>query len=85
MKTDNSRYYEKLKIRQMAICEIGKKKISVLELYAGKSVLWKELKRRNEKVKINLLSIEKEKGKNKMALCGDNLKFIDKIDFQDLT
>lgn len=30
--------------------------------------------------KINVLSIEKEPGKNKMALCGDNMKFIDSLD-----
>ena len=80
-KTDNSKLEEKLIIRREVIEKIGKPKIRVLELYAGRSVMWGILRDEYQgKVEIELLSIEKERGKNPRALQGDNLKFIDGID-----
>lgn len=82
MKTDNSHLTEKIMIRQEIIDLIGKPKINVLELYAGKGVLWSELKKRNPQIEINVLQIEIEKGKNKRALCGDNLKFLPSMNLE---
>ena len=39
-KTDNSKLEEKLIIRREVIEKIGKPKIKVIELYAGRSVMW---------------------------------------------
>ncbi len=80
-KTDNSKLEEKLIIRREVIDKIGKQEINVVELYAGRSVMWGILSDEYKgRVKINLLSIEKERGKNPRALCGDNMKFIRGID-----
>jgi hypothetical protein len=80
-KTDNSKLQEKLIIRREVIAKLNKPKIKVIELYAGKSVMWSILKSEFKgRVEIELLSIEKERGKNPRALQGDNLKFIDGID-----
>lgn len=80
-KTDNSKLEEKLIIRREVIRKIGKPEINVIELYAGKSVMWSILRQEFAgEVKINLLSIEKEHGKNPRALQGDNMKFIGGID-----
>lgn len=81
-KTDNSFFEEKVILRQDVLDILDKKEISVLELYAGKSLMWKQLKKNNKDKTINLLSIEKERNKNKYALCGDNLKFIDSINLK---
>jgi hypothetical protein len=80
-KTDNSKLEEKLIIRREVIAKVNKPKIKVIELYAGKSVMWSILRDEFKgRVEIELLSIEKEHGKNPRALQGDNLKFIDGID-----
>lgn len=76
MKTDNSHFNEKVRLRNDVVRLLEKDSIDVLECYAGKGLLWEEVKRQNPGIKINLLQIEKEKGKNKNALCGDNIKFI---------
>lgn len=78
-KTDNSRLEEKLKIRQEIIDKI-EGVVSVLECYAGKGIIWKELRRRNPSRHIEVLQIEKEKGKNIRALNGDNVKFLAILD-----
>ena len=80
-KTDNSKLEEKLILRREVIDKIGKPEIKVIELYAGKSVMWSILRDEyKDRVKIHLLSIEKEHGNNPRALQGDNMKFIDGID-----
>ena len=79
-KTDNSKLEEKLIIRREVIEKVGKPKIKVVELYAGRSVMWGILRDEYKgKVEIELLSIEKERGKNPRALQGDHLKCIDGI------
>lgn len=78
-KTDNSRLEEKLKIRQ-EIIDKTEGVVRVLECYAGKGVIWTELKRRNPSRTIDVMQIEKEKGKNLRALCGDNTKFLTVLD-----
>lgn len=53
--------------------------IKVLELFGGEGVLWNEVKRITGK-DIVILSIDKNKY-NRVQLQGDNLKFLDSIDF----
>jgi hypothetical protein len=80
MKTDNSHLQEKIDLRMDAVDGIGKDSIRVLELFAGKSVLWTHVKNERPVMDIKVLSVEKEKGKNPLAINADNLKVIDNID-----
>lgn len=80
MKTDNSHIQEKLDIRLECVDGIAKDEIRVLELYAGKGILWTHVKNARPQRNIRVLSIEKEKGKNPLALNADNLKVIDSLD-----
>lgn len=82
MKTDNSFFEEKKALRQDVINLIAKDEIRVLELYAGKSLMWNDLKKSNPQKNIIVFSIEKEKGKNPKALTGDNLKFLKNINLE---
>jgi hypothetical protein len=77
LKTDNSYFNEKVQLR--LDCIKGKKCISVLDCFSGTGRLWQSVKSKS-KVKILITQIEKEPGKNKMALPGDNLKYLKSID-----
>ena len=74
MKTDNSHFEEKVLLRVESIKDIEKPVI--LELYAGKSTLWEEVKKRTGK-NIEITRVEKIKNKCPFPhLQGDNLKFL---------
>lgn len=75
--TDNSFFEEKVAIRIKHLPD--KENISVLDCFAGKSCLWKEVGKRTNK-KIEYVGIEKEKQKNYKCICGDNLKVIPILD-----
>lgn len=77
MKTDNSYFEEKVQLRIDAIQ--NRSKISVLDCYAVEGKLWTEVIRR-VKSDVSIVSIEKQEGKNKMALPGNNLKYLSIID-----
>jgi hypothetical protein len=77
LKTDNSYFDEKVQLR--LDCIKGNKSISILECFAGTGKLWQSVKCKS-KVKISIIQIEKEPGKNNMALPGDNLKYLKSID-----
>lgn len=77
MKTDNSYFDEKVQLR--IDCTKNKKSVSVLDCFSGTGKLWQSVKSKT-KSKIIITSIEKEPGKNKMALPGDNLKYLKSID-----
>lgn len=79
MATDNSRKLEKIKLRQLALSMIDKQEINVLELFAGKGVLWNEIESKSSKT-IRRTMIEKEKGKNLFAINADNLKILPRLD-----
>lgn len=72
---DNSHFEEKVRLRLEAVERINATQVMVLDMFAGKGLLWKEVQKRTDK-KIVTLSIEKERGKNKRALTGDNVKFL---------
>lgn len=78
---DNNRKYirHKIELRRKAAMEIGKKELRILDAYAGKGVMWREVKKQLP-LKVNILSIEKEKGKNIAALEGDNMKYLKSLD-----
>ena len=71
IKTDNSHLREKILLRQ----ETVKDGYNVLDCFAGTGLIWS-----NVKGSFSVVSIEKEKGKNKLALCGDNVKFLKMMD-----
>lgn len=77
MKTDNSYIEEKIDLRISAISE--KKSVTVLDCYAGTGKLWTLVKQRTG-CNISVVGIEKENGKNKYALPGDNIKYLKNID-----
>jgi hypothetical protein len=78
MKTDNSHFEEKVRLRALAIT--GMENIKVLECYAGMSTLWEEVKKRTGK-RIEVTRIEKIKGKCPLPhLVGDNSKYLFAMD-----
>lgn len=77
MKTDNSHFEEKVRLRLQSLPE--KNKITVLDCYAGKGLIWKEVEKRAKK-EIQVLSIEVVPNKNKSALLGNNLKYLKSLD-----
>ena len=72
--TDNASVKNKLKLRKEAVKNL--KELKVLDLYAGKNVLW------NHFDKARYFGIEKEKGKGR-NLYGDNIKVIPSLDLSD--
>lgn len=76
MKTDNSYFNQKVQLRLDCI---KKKNVSVLDCFSGTGKLWKSVKEKS-KAKISIIGIEKESGKNKMSLPGDNIKYLKSID-----
>lgn len=77
MKTDNSYLKEKIDLRIQSLPE--KEIVHVLDCYAGKGIIWNEIKRITQR-NIIIVSIEKESGKNKTALQGSNLKYLNVLD-----
>lgn len=78
--TDNSHLMMKVLVREEMLRELGKTDVSVLECYGGNGVIWSTIEHRNPQLNIRRLSIEKEKGKNPLALPGDNLKWLPRLD-----
>lgn len=75
-KTDNHYLTEKIQLRQEVIKLVKHPKI--LECFAGRGVLYKELKKQNS---IKITSIEIEHNKNKYAhLTGDSFKYLKALD-----
>ncbi|MCP4178060.1 MAG: hypothetical protein GY756_09855 [bacterium] len=71
----------KIYLRKEILSKLKKKNlIKVLDCYAGNSELWNNL---ILIYNVDVLSIEKERGKNKRALCGDNLKFLKSLNLGD--
>ena len=80
MGTDNSKFAAKVKLRSEVVSKVGKDKVHVLDMFAGRSKLWNEIKKRFPDKTILVYSIEKEKGKNMMALNADNMKVVESLD-----
>lgn len=77
LKTDNSYFIEKVQLRIDSLPD--KKEIFVLDCFAGTGRIWNEVKMQSGK-NIQILSIEKEAGKNKTALVGSNLKYLNVLE-----
>lgn len=75
--TDNSNFEKKVLLRIEAISYSENDR--VLDCYSGTGKLWKEVQRRTGR-KLHITSIEKEKGKNPAAMCGDNMKILPTLD-----
>jgi hypothetical protein len=76
-KTDNSYFKEKLNLRMESLPD--KESIYILDCFSGTGSLWKEVQK-NTKKTLKVLPIEIEKGKNKKALSGNNLKYLKILD-----
>ncbi len=81
LKTDNSYLYGKIALRKNAIEQL--KKIKVLDCFGGKGIIWEKIKSINKKQCIEVISIEIEKGKNKKAIEGNNLKLLPSLDLKE--
>ena len=75
--TDNSHFEEKVALRIEALSHSAND--NVLDCFSGTGRIWKEVQRRTGR-SLNIVQIEKEKGKNKTAMCGDNLKILPSLD-----
>lgn len=73
-KTDNSHISEKVYLRA-EFSPPGP--LRVLDAYGGKGILWDEVRKLRDVSEY--MAIEKIKGKNKSALCGDNEKILPKL------
>jgi hypothetical protein len=82
-KTDNSFIKEKAELRADSCLLLNKKKIKVLEAYAGSGVIWKEVQKLVPQLEIDILKIEKKGEKKGVYLKGDNEKFISLFDFEN--
>ena len=77
-KTDNSFLEEKVYLRLSNLPKL--ESIKVLDCYAGKSIIWNEIKKRSKK-QINIIGIDKKQyGVN---LKGENLKYIPSINLNN--
>lgn len=76
LQTDNSFLDDKIRVRVHSIKE--KRKIKVLDCFAGEGIIWKHLKNK-VKAKIEILGIDKKKTK-KLNLIGDNRKWLKSLD-----
>jgi hypothetical protein len=79
MKTDNDNIDKKIKLRLVAVNNVAKDNILILDCYHGFGVLWGNVQKHTEK-KIKVIGIEKEWGKGDAAFHGDNEKFLPSID-----
>lgn len=75
--TDNSNFEAKVQLRIEALSFA--KNNRVLDCFSGTGRIWKEVQRRTGR-RLEIISIEKQKGKNPKAMCGDNLKILPILD-----
>lgn len=75
IKTDNSYLNSKVNLRMNHLP--NKKSIKVLDCFAGKSIIWKEIKRKSDK-DINVIGIDKVSYGS--TLRGDNIKYLKGMD-----
>lgn len=84
--TDNSNLDTKLRhrIRLVESLRAEGKPVVVLDAYAGEGRIWHLVERETGALD-GILSIEKERGKNKTALVGDNEKLLPGLDLSEYT
>jgi hypothetical protein len=72
VKTDNSFFEEKMKLRVKNLPEGNP--LRVLDLYSGNGLIWSEIEKRTGR-EIRVLRIDRERGRRGTYLIGNNLKF----------
>ncbi len=81
-KTDNSYLAMKVKLRMDNLP--AKKAIRVLDCFAGEGLIWREIQRQAGSKSFTVLSIDWGKRKDsRLALSGDNRKFLASIDLKE--
>jgi len=81
LKTDNSHLADKIELRVQSL-PAGKRKIRVLDAFAGSNTIWNAVRDRSPRVIFDVVSIEKEPGKGGIHLQGDNRKFLPTLDLK---
>jgi len=80
-KQENSEPGKKIKLRLLAIEEIDKKEINVLECYSAKGHLWKSVRKKiNKTVNVHGIEIDKNKKNEDIVFYGDNRKIVCSLD-----
>lgn len=80
--TENSHLRTKVRIRLEAIEALGLTDMYVLDAFAGKGLVWKEIQRQRPDLKIRTLGIEKRKYINPDCIMGDNRKAMKGMDLR---
>lgn len=82
IKQHSSHFPEKVRLREFALRETGKKHVNVLDCFHAEGRIWETIKRRNPKIDISIIGIEKERSKKSQSFVfyGDNIKVIKSID-----
>lgn len=76
--TDHSYFETKVDLRLNNLP--AQKKFTVLDCFAGNGLIWKRIQELRPKLQVEILSIEKERGKAGVYLVGDNLRFLGSMD-----
>jgi len=79
--TDNSKLNEKVALRLMALNEIVKEDIEVLEVFGGNGVCWRNVAKSTNK-RIKTTRIDKKEGLSGEYIRGDNLKILPSLNFE---
>ncbi len=77
--TDNTYLQDKISLR---LTFLPDKDIKVLDCFAGEGIIWKTIKKNNNK-KIEVLSIDKKSGLDNTYLIGDNIKFLKSLNLNE--
>ncbi|MBL0721879.1 MAG: hypothetical protein JJV88_04810 [Sulfurovum sp.] len=77
-KIDNSFLEGKIQLREKFLLENND--YNVLDVFGGKGIIWNRIIKRNPNLNIKITALEIEKGKNKRAIEGDNLKTLPNLD-----
>jgi len=79
--TDNSKLNEKVALRLMALNEIVKEDIEVLEVFGGNGVCWRNVAKSTNK-RIKTTRIDKKEGLKGEYIRGDNLKILPSLNLE---
>lgn len=77
--TENSYFADKVALRLAHLP--NKSTLRILDCFSADGSLWQEIRKKTKK-KLQVLRIEKERGKRGVYLPGDNLKYLSVLDLQ---
>lgn len=80
VETENSHLRAKVRLRIECLDRLSLDTYYVLDAYAGKGLVWKEIKRQRPDLNITVLGIEKKKYSDPSVIMGDNRKAMKGMD-----